>query len=312
MLWISCGSSDKSEPAPAHDASVSDAGAEPGSVGPPELSECTGKSALSGGDSVVQVNVGGVMREARVHVPPKYDPTHPTPLVLNFHGSESNAAQQEAFSMLDAKADAAGFIAVHPEGVGGSFNAGTCCDPAAKNNVDDVGFVRALLDKLDTDLCVASKHVYATGISNGAELAHRLGCELADRIAAIAPVAGGNLMPSCDPARPISVLHMHGTADDEVPYAGDADHPPVADTIADWAKRDGCSDETEQTFNKGDTHCDTHTKCKAGVEVTLCTIEDGGHTWPGGVDLPDLLGKTTHDLIANDAMWEFFQKHPRP
>jgi polyhydroxybutyrate depolymerase len=298
-------SSDAGEPArgDAAPAPAADGGEEP-------LEDCTGRPARSG-DSVMSLTVGAVERSARVHVPSAYDPTKPTPVVLNFHGSSSNALQQELFTQLNAKADAAGFIAVHPEGLGGSFNAGTCCEPATSDGVDDVAFVRALIDLLEVELCVHPKQVFATGMSNGAEMTHRLACELSDRVAAIAPVAGGDLTVTCAPSRPISVLAFHGTADTEVPFEGDAEHPPIPQTIADWVERNDCESATRETFQKGDSTCTTHDACAQGVEVTLCTIMDGGHTWPGGLDIP-FLGKTTHDLSANDAMWEFFQRHPLP
>ena len=311
---MACGD-EKQTPEPDRDAaSETDAGAVTPDAEAPEPTVCpdkVGSAPKMAGDSVIKFQVAGVERQARVHLPTGYDETHLLPVVLNFHGSESMAVQQELYSGLDAKADAAGFIAVHPEGVGGSWNAGTCCDPAVKDKVDDVAYVRELINQLEQQFCVASRRVYATGMSNGAELAHRLACELPDRIAAIAPVAGGNLMTTCEPSRPIAILHMHGTADTEVPFEGDADHPPIPDTIAGWVERNGCTGDAVQTFKQGDTHCDTHKNCKGGVEVTLCTIEDGGHTWPGGVDIA-FLGKTTHDLIANDAMWDFFQRFPRP
>ena len=82
-------------------------------------------------------------------------------------------------------------------------------------------------------------------------------------------------------------------------------------TISEWVARDGCKGKATRSFERGDTRCDTHAMCERGVEVTLCTIEEGGHTWPGGLDIA-FLGKTSHDIDANDAMWEFFEQHPLP
>jgi polyhydroxybutyrate depolymerase len=266
-------------------------------------------------DATWTISFGGADRTLDVHVPMQYDPSKPTPVVLNFHGYTSNGMQQNVFSGMDAKSDAEGFIAVHPNGTGSSlsWNAGACCGDAATNMVDDVGFVGAIIDKLETDLCVDAARVYATGMSNGGFLSHRLACELSNRIAAVAPVAGVVGIPSCTPARPISVMHFHGTADMLVPYNGDPQNgfPSVPDTFKGWAMRDGCTDEPFVSFQKSDSSCQTYKQCGGGAEVILCTVQNGGHTWPGGLAVPSL-GYTTTNLSATDAMWDFFQRHPLP
>ena len=264
-------------------------------------------------DSVWAVTAGGRERTFRVHVPPGYDPSTPTPLVVNFHGVNCTSSQQVLISQMPQKADAAGFIVVHPDGVGKSWNGGTCCGQALSENVDDVAFARALLDDVEAKLCIDPRRVFVTGISNGGYMTNRLGCELADRVAAIAPVAGGTLVSPCDPARPMPVLYFHGTADAIVPYEGGylGGLPSAAKTFGDWAARNGCTDAPVTTFTNGDVHCETYQTCAAGVEVTLCTIDGGGHTWPGGTPVPGL-GETTTDISANDAMWEFFQRFPMP
>ena len=271
---------------------------------------CTGKTAQPL-DTTVTIQFGGQDRTFDVHVPKSYDPGKPTPLVLNFHGFTSNSSQQNLLAKMDDKSDMAGFIAVHPNGTNNSWNAGACCGQAVSDNVDDVGFVRAMLDKLEAELCVDTNRVFATGMSNGGFLSHRLGCELADRIAAVAPVAGVNGLQTCNPSRPMPIMHFHGTADPLVPYNGNPQMKfiPVEQSFADWGKRDGCTDMPTETFRNGDSHCATYQKCAGGVEVTLCTVDNGGHTWPGGTPVPSL-GYTTTYLSATDAMWTFFQKHP--
>ncbi len=254
-------------------------------------------------------------RAVLVHVPAAYDPAAPMPVVLNFHGYTSDATEEEALSDMNAKADVAGFIAVYPNGTGTpqSWNAGACCGQAAQDQVDDVGFVRALLDNLESKLCVDEHRIFATGMSNGGFLSHRLACELSDRIAAFAPVAGVLGVTDCAPQRPVPIMGFHGTADPLVPYGGSPQlgFPPVVDTYAGWAKRDGCSSQTMQTFDNMDAHCATYLGCAQGSEVTLCTVDNGGHSWPGGLPVP-ALGYTTPNLSATDAMWTFFQKHPLP
>lgn len=274
---------------------------------------CTGKEALTG-DLDWKLSAGGQERVVRVHVPKGYDRAKPTPVVLNFHGLGSNAAEQILLSGMTDKGDQAGFIAVHPEGTGvsQSWNAGACCGTAASGAVDDVGFVGKIIDELESKLCVDARRVFATGMSNGGFLSHRLACEMSARIAAVAPVAGVLGVPTCNPSRPMSVFQFHGTLDGLVPYAGNAaGFPSVMQTLSGWAGRSGCSVTPRETSKKGEITCVTFDGCKGGAEVNLCTVTGGGHTWPGGVPVPSL-GYTTTEINATDAMWDFFVKHPLP
>ena len=293
-------------------------GAEPDGGAPPADAPaapltCTGRDAQPL-DATWTIVAGGLERRFDVHVPASYDPATPTPVVFNFHGYTSNAAQQAFLSGMNAASDAAGFVAVHPQGTGAtpSWNAGACCGSAAADGVDDVGFVDAALDALEAGLCVDPDRVYATGFSNGGFLSHRLACERADRFAAIAPVAGVLGVATCTPARPVPVLQFHGTLDSLVPFGGDPQNgfPSVRETFESWAARDGCTGAPAVTFAEGDTTCESYASCDGGAEVTLCTVEGGGHTWPGGVPIPGL-GHTTTAVVATDAMWSFFAAHPR-
>jgi polyhydroxybutyrate depolymerase len=253
----------------------------------------------------------GVDRTLNVHTPASYDGHTPVALVFNFHGFTSNADQEALLSLMNAKSDAAGFVVIYPNGVANSWNAGACCGMAAQTEVDDVGFVSNLIDVADAQLCIDKKRVFATGMSNGGFLSHRLACELSSRIAAVAPVAGVLGITTCTPSRHVPIMGFHGTADTLVPYTGSASlgFPAVPATYDAWATRDGCMTSSTETFNMGDSHCSTYMGCPAGVDVILCTVEGGGHTWPGGTPVPTL-GKTTTDLNATDSMWDFFTKHP--
>ncbi|MBT8495355.1 MAG: alpha/beta fold hydrolase [Deltaproteobacteria bacterium] len=284
----------------------------PGGDDPEPASFCEGKVDQPA-DSVWTITSGDLTREFRVHVPEGYDPSMRYPVVLNFHGFTSNSWQQVALSGMNDKADEAGFIAVHPDGVGlsQSWNAGVCCGTAASQEVDDVQFVRDMLDDLSTRLCVDDSRIYATGMSNGGFLSHRLACELPDRIAAIAPVAGVMGIPfeTCDPGKPVPVMHFHGTWDTLVPYDGNLTQgmPSVEETVAAWAERNGCSTATSETFRSGDSVCQSFEGCPSSGAVSYCTVDGGGHTWPGGLPVP-AMGKTTNELSATDAMWDFFSR----
>ena len=260
-------------------------------------------------DSNWNVTVGSLMRTTHVHVPASYDPHKPTALVINIHGRGGNAASQEVISHSVAKSDATGFVVLHPEAWGGgaaptSWNAGgACCDPAASNNIDDSGFILKLIDEAQSKLCIDAKRVFVMGLSNGAYLSHRFACEHADRVAAIGPVAGGITLPNCSPSKPVAVWIAHGTADPLVDYSWG----PYATNF--WKGKNQCTTSTT-TYTHGDTSCVTHSGCAAGADVVLCTVQDGGHQWPGGEALP-FMGKKTDDIIATDAIWEFFVAHPR-
>lgn len=299
-------------PAPGGETPVTPPGTAPAPA--PKPAACDGKAALSG-DLEWKLTAGGKERVVHVHVPPSYDRTKAVPVVLSFHGFTSNAKQQDLLAAMSPKADQAGFIAVHAEGLGGSqsWNAGACCGEAASSGVDDVAFVRSILDEVESKLCVDTKRVFATGMSNGGFLSHRLACEMSNRIAAIAPVAGVLGVASCTPVRPMSVFQFHGTLDGLVPYLGNPGlgYPSVSQTMNGWATRSGCTTTARETSNKGAVRCVTYDNCKDGAEVSLCTVTGGGHTWPGGMPVP-VLGITTTDIVATDAMWDFFAKHPLP
>ena len=262
-------------------------------------------------DQVWSVTHDSRERTFRVHLPPGYDAEVPTAVVLNFHGRGSNAQQQIAVSKLLAVSDAGGFIAVHPEGVGGTWNAGLCCGEAMDTKVDDVGFTRAMLDSLEARLCVDSRRLFATGLSNGGYMVQRLACEAADRIAAIGSVAGTNGFPACAPSRAVPVYHFHGTADTVVPYDGFGGYTSVDATMKFWVSNNGCSGSSQTFFDKDEVSCEEWIGCHDEATVRLCTIDGGGHQWPGGFTIP-MLGNNTDVISASEEVWSFFAAHPLP
>lgn len=300
VVLFACGAG--SEPKPGE--TVLDAPPTPMVDAPPQSATCAGKQAQPT-DATWKVTVGSLQRSAKVHVPASYSPAQRTPLVINVHGRTHDAARQETLSHAIAKSNAAGFIVIHPEAWGSptSWNAGTCCDPAASSNTDDIGFLTKLLDEAESKLCIDADRIYFMGLSNGGYMSHRAGCELANRIAAIAPVAANLLYQGCAPARPMPVWMAHGTADPIVSYSW------IDESVDFWATKNKCT-TTSTTYTKGDTSCVTRGGCAGGADVVLCTVNDGGHQWPGGEALP-FMGKKTDDIIATDAIWDFFVAHPR-
>jgi polyhydroxybutyrate depolymerase len=283
----------------------------------PSSAVCAGRNPQPP-NATWKVTVAGRERTFVVHVPPSYDPAKPTPVVLNVHGYRMTPKLEDWLTGMAAKADQAGFVVVYPLGTGSptSFNGGACCGDAAHDGVDDVAFVRAILDALEADLCVDRRRVYATGMSNGGIMSHRLACELSDRIAAVAPVSGFNGTKTCAPARAVSVLDFHGTDDPTVPFGGDPKRGwlSIPATMQGWVERDGCSADGVEKRLSTHVRCFSHGGCRDGAEVSLCVVEGGGHTWPGGSTVPWIAGQgeTNHEISADDLIWRFFEEHPMP
>jgi polyhydroxybutyrate depolymerase len=250
------------------------------------------------------------------------------PLVIALHGRGGQGQSEAKLSHLDEIARREGFLVVFPDGIDRSWADGRGATPAARNGVDDVGFVRALIDRLVADGRVDPARVYVTGMSNGAIMTWTLACAMADRLAAIAPVSGAMpaaLAESCTPARPLAVLYFAGTDDPILPYGG-GDTPAggavlsAEDSVGRWAAHDGC-DLTASWTELPDTDPGDGTRararrltgCRDGVEVELVTIDHGGHTWPGGLAYaPERrIGKTSRDLDASEEMWRFFVRFHR-
>ncbi len=174
--------------------------------------------ALKAGDYKRKLTVDGMQRYYLVHVPPKYDNSKPTPVVVILHGGWSNAAIMVIFCGLNAKADDAGFVAVYPNGLNLCWNSFVL--PGPRSMPDDVKFIGKVLDDLGTVINVDKRRVFATGMSNGAMMCYRLAAEMPDRFAAVAPVSGTISIVPFRPKGPISLIHFHGTQDKFVAMDG--------------------------------------------------------------------------------------------
>ena len=273
--------------------------------------------------------VDGATREYVIHVPPSYLRTHPAPLILDFHGGVGTPEGARRISGMDPIADRYGFIVVYPRGIGRHWNDGRS---ASLDGEADVRFVSALLDKLEHDYAIDPKRIDAAGISNGGIFSLRLACELDNRIAAVASVAGSMAAPlaaRCHPSAPVSVLMINGLQEPLVPYGGGmvgghtSNAGPVlsvAQSIVLWTSIDRCiANPIERRLPDAVPDDGTHTSeadyesCREGSSVELFTVDGGGHTWPGGPQyLPAfLIGKTSHDFNASETIWQFFAAHPK-
>ena len=289
------------------------------------------------------LTVDGVERQALVHVPSAYDGKVALPVVMMFHGNGGTAESVVKETGWVAKSDASSFIVVFPEATrpdmtqppkfgrnNPAWNDGSGRFHAGERDIADVAFIAALLDHLEAKFVLDTRRVFATGFSNGASMAFRVGLELSDRIAAIAPVSGALWIAEPKIARPVSLLYITGTADPINPMEGGAPKmasgagfkgvpekakPPVREMVKVWVKLLGCEPEARPISStiEGITTI-VNTGGRDGTEVVFTTIEGHGHIWPGGKSpLPAfILGKATSRLNANDAVWDFFQAHPKP
>jgi polyhydroxybutyrate depolymerase len=248
------------------------------------------------------------------------------PLVLVLHGGGGNADNVERMTGFTDKARKERFIVVYPEGTGRrsgflTWNAGHCCGYAMENRADDVGFIRALIDKLIESYPVDPERVYATGMSNGAMMTHRLGIELSNRFAAIAPVVGTLFGDERRPAHSVSAIMLNGMLDKSVPYQGGppggrfpgawdgTPTKPALEQAAFWASADGCTGDPVEHQHGALTRWQYH--CPAGRAVELYLLGDGGHAWPGGQQGSWMGDKPSSSLNGTDVIWDFFKAHTR-
>ncbi|HEY1771850.1 MAG TPA: PHB depolymerase family esterase [Gammaproteobacteria bacterium] len=289
--------------------------------------------AHAAGDPTVSIVFDGLDRSYQLHMPAPAPATAP-PVVVVLHGGGGNAESAARMTGFDAEADRHGFIAVYPNGTdesrplmnlfGKSFrtwNAGGCCGYARDHSIDDVGFIRAVVTAVIKDNAADPKRVYATGISNGGMMAYRLACEASDVFAAVAPVSAIQDVQDCKPVHPVSIFHIHGEKDENVPIDGGVGkkaldeegkrgRPPVQLSIDFWVKRDGCS-VTAHSQEPG-VDMVNYGGCEDDTEVQYFKILDGGHSWPGGQRLSLLLDPPSKALNATETIWYFFSLHSKP
>ena len=258
----------------------------------------------------------GIQRDYILYIPELYDGNTAVPLVLNFHGYGSNAAQQMFYGDFRDIADTEGFLLVHPEGttfIGDQFwNVGF---PGLSSNIDDVGFTEALIDELATLYTIDLDRVYATGMSNGGFMSFLLACQLSEKIAAVASVTGSmtqDTFDDCNAQHPTPVLQIHGTDDGVVLYNGNNLSIPIADVISYWVDFNNCETTPTTTtlpdvdVSDGSTiEHSVYEDGDNGITTEHMKVIGGGHTWPGSVI--NTAG-TNQDIDASMEIWLFFSR----
>jgi polyhydroxybutyrate depolymerase len=280
----------------------------------------------------------------------------PLPLLIVLHGGGGNRfgalkgacpeADLDNPECLHNRALARDYIVVAPDGTAPSvgnfrtWNAGgggdryRCTSGAAcEDNVDDVTYISDLIADVSQRVSVDARQVYATGLSNGGAMSHRLACELSDEIAAVIPIGGAmqlTVNTECAPERPVPMLHIHGSEDTCWRFDGGVpevsawlvgqpgkEHVPVMDTMAQWAEINGCQGAPAESslLDSADdgTHTVTLTWQGCGADTELWRIDGGGHTWPRGWQYlsEDTIGRVPQDW-GNDSLLDWLDAHPMP
>ncbi|NUP51191.1 MAG: polyhydroxybutyrate depolymerase [Catenulispora sp.] len=269
------------------------------------------------GQSQQSLQIGGLTRTFDVYRPRDLPPS--APLVVMLHGGFGSADQAERSYGWDAEADRYHFAVLYPDGQNHAWNTGGgCCGNPARQGTDDVAFITAAVRAVEAEIPIDANRVYATGISNGGIMDYRLACDT-DLFAAIGPDSATQL-GACPAPKPVSVLHIHGTADTRIRYNGGEgegsahiDGPAVPTVIADWRATDACAAPTVTVSGAVTTSAAT---CRDGRAVELITIAGAGHQWPGSPQRPGVEAVLGTDppstaLNATDVLWQFFAAHPK-
>jgi len=256
--------------------------------------------AVAAGETEHTLTSSGVTRSYLLHVPAGYDGKS-IPLVFNFHGSLLVPQDQVDSSQLGAVADREGFAVVYPAGVFAAGNLRNAWNPDREQGVDDIQLVRDIIEDVAHTIDVDRSRVYATGFSGGGRITSRLACELSDVLAAAAPVAGLQYYAGCTPARPISILTIHGNADRFNHYELRDDSPPywhmgVETAVEQWRVANGCGLEPSVGKFKEQVELRAWAGCGDGAEIAFYVVEGGDHVWTE---------------FASEVIWEFFSRHHR-
>lgn len=280
-----------------------------------------------------EMRFNGTPRKFLLHLPPGSEMAEPLPLVLVLHGAFSNAKQTEQETGFSKLADQKQFLVAYPEGIGvfgllQHWNAGHCCGKAAKDKVDDVGFVSAVIATIKQRFTVDQSRIYLAGMSNGGMLTYRYAAEHGQELAAIAVVSGaiGSTEgdPSTDwampaPVQPLPVISFHGTGDEHIPVGGgpsplkggERSYLSVDNAMEYWRLADGCSKEPVSSVERdGNVRHFFWEDCTDGHQVEYYLLENWGHKWPASYFTADLAeDDPLLDFDATEYIWSFFSNH---
>ncbi len=295
----------------------------------PVGNRCPAARPAALGETERTVVSSGEPRRYVQFVPSGYDPARQTALVLSLHGSGSSAEQQRDYSQWSVFAETQNFVVVYPEAseltnkTFVSFRIPdelATDDVTAEDNLIDVVYMEDVLAQVQAELCIDPDRIYLNGFSAGASMTLLMACRLPDTFAAIGTVSAAFWSDLADPAwcpdgPTPPLIAFHGTADRVIPYEGGG--PPVGFTFINheawtdaWAAdRAGCALPPEPFAFAPSVEGARYRGCRDGNEVVRYRIDGGGHAWPGGAPIMDMmLGKTTTEIVATEQMWDFFTR----
>ena len=273
---------------------------------PSPVEDCRGSTETApGGPSPTagvtysSLTVDNKLRDYRLFRPPALDVTKPVPLVIVLHGSPIDAAGFESVIHFDDLAAQAGYLVASPNGCGGfwSYTRGA-------SKVADTDFIVQVIHRLEAKFPIDKARVFVVAASAGSPVAYRLACDQAGEIVAVASISGTmRLKDDCQPARPVSILAMHGTADTNVPYQGGGPRnaSPIEDVVQRWRNIDGCTGDPT-VKQSGITTTSVWNQCKGGAVIRFDKIEGGTHGWFGD--------PVSGEPSANAVIWSFFRGLP--
>lgn len=295
-------------------AALSGCGALRGGVsatGPATGTASTTAGSIPAGTSSYTLQVDGQTRTYLSYRPANV--SEPAPLVMMLHGGFGSAAQAESSYGWDPEADSGLFVVVYPDGDGRAWNVGGgCCGAPGRTNVDDVAFLSAVVRNVESTMSIDTSRIFATGISNGGMMAYRLACDT-ELFAAIG-ADSATLLGDCPSPHPLSVLAIHGTADQNIPYDGGQgsgfakiDGPSIPDVNRLWRTAESCAPPVSTTSGQVTTSTAT---CPDSRTVELITIAGAGHQGPGSTKGRQGADTPFAGLDATAVIWTFFTAHP--
>ena len=249
----------------------------------------------------------GLTREYLLYVPSSYNSSTAVPLLFNFHGYGGTSSAHLSSTDMRSLSDQENFLLCYPQGSSDSYGSShwNAALPGGdnKSTADDIGFVSALIASISSSYLVDSTRIYACGYSNGGMMSYFLGGSMSEKIAAIGSVSGSMLEGNPEPANPVPMINLHGTADYVLTYSGGDGSISTTDTLSYWATRNGASTTPVITnINSGNLSLQksVYLDSNGTTWVEHYKMIDGGHVW---FEL-DLSGSDTNQLL-----WDFFKKH---